>query len=309
MNDCGTQLQHADTGAHWQNGHAEKRVDVIETRAHALLEVAGMPMKYFTDAVIYVTALDNRLPTHRGASPIDAFLRPSGIRKGNITLAPFGCRALAARPVDLRRKKDLIQRRDECILLGLASGSKNGYKLLKLSTGKTIVSHNVRFHPSNFPFQDAIDVKEINDDYEDLVEEHYGQNPDLPIPSSTQDNHEVLVDEQPSIDSSSPDIISTEIKDIHEDAAQQDNVWDSEDEESDNTTEDDNMDAPSDMYVQDHAFFLKHQPVQDEDLIFCLNAIEDIDKPPTRLSQALAAHDKKKWKAAMIDEIPISFEK
>ena len=29
--DFGTQVQHADTEAHWQNGHAEKRVDVLQT--------------------------------------------------------------------------------------------------------------------------------------------------------------------------------------------------------------------------------------------------------------------------------------
>ena len=55
--DYGTQVQHADTGAHWQNGRAEKRIDVVDTRAHASLEIAGMDMKFFRHAVLYVVAV------------------------------------------------------------------------------------------------------------------------------------------------------------------------------------------------------------------------------------------------------------
>ena len=229
-----------------------------------------MPMKYFPSAVVYVIALDNRLPNHRGMSPIDAFLHPSGTRKGKITLAPFGCRALAARPADLRRKKDLVQRRDDCVLLGLASGSKNGYLLLKMSTLKTIVAHDVRFHPSIFPFQDAIDIKERADVHEDLVDEFYREDPDLSIPSS-----ELLEDSAPAPNSqlmpmdedSSPDVADSSSDATAEEApsnaapadeakeiANDGDKFDSFDEED----EDDNMDASPDMFVQSHAFFCKH---------------------------------------------------
>ena len=196
-------------------------------------------------------------------------------------------------------------------MLGLAPGSKNGYQLLKLSTGRTIVSHDVRFHPSNFPFQDAIEVKEQADVHEDLEEEFYKKDPDIYFPSSLNDDSEVLVDEDSSAaTSSSPDPVEVktapETADINtfssETAPLQDDAWDSSDEEPDSgPDEDDNMDASPDMFVQDHALFNKHQQISDEDLIYCLAATED--KPPASLGQALSGRDGKKWKEAMVSEI------
>ena len=118
-------------------------------------------MKYFRHAILYVVAVANRLPDHCGDTPINAFLRPSRQRKAPLTLAPFGCRALALKPVGLRKKSDKVQRREECVLLGLASGSKGGYLLLKLSTMQEIVRTDVIFFPDTFPFRDAIESKEV----------------------------------------------------------------------------------------------------------------------------------------------------
>lgn len=47
IQEYGTQIQFADPGAHWQNGFAEKRIDTIEVRALAILEVSGLPMSFF----------------------------------------------------------------------------------------------------------------------------------------------------------------------------------------------------------------------------------------------------------------------
>ena len=82
-----------------------------------------------------------------------------------------------------------------------------------------------------------------------------------------------------------------------------DNSSNSENDDFDSFDEDSVIE--DDMFVQDHVFFCKHKvtEVTDEDLIHCLTAAEDFDKPPVRLSQALSAPDGEQWKAAMISEI------
>ena len=125
IKEFGVLLQYADPGTHGQNGFAEKRIDTIEVRANASLTTAGLEKKYLVDAINYVVAIDNRLPTFADRCPYDIFFQPTLQKAHRLKLAPFGCRTLALRPVHLRRKKEGI-RRDECVLLGLADGSKRG---------------------------------------------------------------------------------------------------------------------------------------------------------------------------------------
>ena len=131
MHDYGVQQQFADPGTHGQNGHAEKRIDVMERKAVASLHTAGLGKKFLRNAIEYVVAVENRLPGIGKDSPINTFFSTTGQWRTIPRMAPFGCRALALIPQHLRKKEHKV-RREECILLGLADGSKNGYRLLKM---------------------------------------------------------------------------------------------------------------------------------------------------------------------------------
>ena len=125
-------------------GHTDKMVTPRRgltswrEKAVASLHTAGLGKKFLRNAIEYVVAVENRLPRIGKDSPINTFFSTTGQWREIPRMAPFGCRALALIPQHLRKKEHKV-RREECILLGLADGSKNGYRLLKMETMKEIV--------------------------------------------------------------------------------------------------------------------------------------------------------------------------
>ena len=203
-----------------QNGFAEKRIDTIEVRANASLTTAGLEKKYLVDAINYVVAIDNRLPTFADRCPYDIFFQPTLQKAHRLKLAPFGCRTLALRPVHLRRKKEGI-RRDECVLLGLADGSKRGYKLLRMETQKTIIRGDVKFYPSTFPFRDEMSDHEVCSEEE------------LDDPYEFDETKEIGYDDEWS-----------EVEELDDDNVVNDNI---EHEDDNMEAEDDNMEQEDDQ--------------------------------------------------------------
>ena len=136
--DFGTRQQMADTGDHEQNGHFERKIRTLETRALTIWTVSNLPRSFLRDAIRHVVMMDNRTPGKQ---------------------APFGCRAVAVQPAHLRRKG--VSRTLETVFLGYAAGSKDGFLLLRMDNGGRIVRRSVRFFPDTFPYADLLEEEQV----------------------------------------------------------------------------------------------------------------------------------------------------
>ncbi|WVZ10350.1 hypothetical protein V8G54_014880 [Vigna mungo] len=131
-----------------QNGIVERKHQHILNVARALLFQSHLPFVFWSYAIKHVIHLINRLPTPflKNKSPYEIVF---GKFPDLNTLRVFGCLAFANTITSGRTKLD--KRASKCIFLGFKSGVK-GYLLYDLLTNSFLISRNVIFYESHFPY-------------------------------------------------------------------------------------------------------------------------------------------------------------
>ena len=114
---------------------------LIETVRSILLH-AGLPHKFWGEALSMATYLKNRSPTKavENMTPYEAW---TGKRPDVSHLRVFGCDAYGLIPKDEREKLDAKSRK--CILVGYGEVTK-GYRLFDPERGKVFLSRDIVFN-------------------------------------------------------------------------------------------------------------------------------------------------------------------
>ena len=139
-----------------QNGVSERLNRTLLDSARSMLHQAGMPKRFWAEAVYNANYVRNRSPTKRlkNVVPFEVFWK----KKPSIQhLRTFGCDAFAQTPKPKRKKLD--SRSQKLIFLGYDLSSK-GYRLWDSENEKVLISRDVKFHEASFSFgQETTSVK------------------------------------------------------------------------------------------------------------------------------------------------------
>lgn len=132
-----------------QNGVSERGNGITVERARCLLTTAGMPSKFWGEAVMTALYLENRLPckTIRSRTPYEIW---HGRESSYKHIRVFGCAAFVHIPSHKRSGK-FGPTSSRQVLLGYCEGTHN-YRVLDPTTLKVTVSHDVSFDENSFPF-------------------------------------------------------------------------------------------------------------------------------------------------------------
>ncbi|XP_072061949.1 uncharacterized protein [Arachis hypogaea] len=158
---------------HQQNGSAERKYRHVVEKALAILAGAGMPMQYWGEAFVMTIHLINRLPTLvlKDQSPFEKLF---GKKCDYSRLKTFGCLCFPyLRPYN-RHKLEF--RSAACVFLGYSAVHK-GYRCLT-PQGKIIVSSNVVFDESQFPFKTGTFISSPNPE---KAPSHIHLSPTIPL--------------------------------------------------------------------------------------------------------------------------------
>lgn len=132
-----------------QNGVVERKHRHLAQVARALLHHAGMPQRFWGEAILTATHLINKLP-----SQVLNWNCPYQVLNGKLPdysrLKVFGSLCFATNLNPDRKKFDARARK--CVFLGYVSNCK-GYKLYDINARKIIVSRDVVFYESHLPFK------------------------------------------------------------------------------------------------------------------------------------------------------------
>lgn len=123
-----------------QNGVAERRNRTLNEMGLCMLLDAGLPRRFWAEAVNTAAYLQNRLPSSAiGSTPHEIWF---GTKPDLQHLKVFGCSAYVWTPPQKRKKFE--EKATKMTFVGYASDSK-AYRLLNTSTGQIVISRDVRF--------------------------------------------------------------------------------------------------------------------------------------------------------------------
>lgn len=123
-----------------QNGVAERKNRALQEMANCLLLDAGLPKRYWGEAVMTAVHLQNRLPTRAvQRTPYELW---TGQKPDFKQLRVFGCQAYVHIP-DAKRKK-FEPKAEKLIFVGYSEHHK-GYRFLNRNTDRIIISRDARF--------------------------------------------------------------------------------------------------------------------------------------------------------------------
>jgi hypothetical protein len=129
----------------FQNGKIERFFRTVRAHAGASLRRSGLGSRFWAEAVALCVYVHNRLPTATRGSPFEAVF---GRTPSLALVHPFGCQVWAHTDVS---KSGMRDRAIECVYLSPATATKDGHKLLNLTSRRIIVSRSCRFSDTIFP--------------------------------------------------------------------------------------------------------------------------------------------------------------
>jgi hypothetical protein len=145
-----------------QNGMCERYNRTLCDRARAMLSAAGLPQRYWEDALRYANWVSNRLPTthlpkNGPGSPFEALTG----RKPDVSFAKvFGCLAHVWVPDEPRLRKKFDPRAELGVFLGVAEDSKGWEFWIPATHTVGRISRNAIFHESKF-YRDYSDLARV----------------------------------------------------------------------------------------------------------------------------------------------------
>ena len=161
-----------------QNGVVERLNRTIMESARSMIYHAGLPLDFWAEACNTAVYIHNRSPTTclKDKTPYDCLFG----KKPNVSHLPvLGCKCYVHIPNSNRRKLD--QKSYEAIFISYKDGTK-GYKDYDVKRNRFMISHDVTFFESKFPFcekckQDGVMQKDnttlIGDDNEENEEQNH----------------------------------------------------------------------------------------------------------------------------------------
>ncbi|XP_052126145.1 uncharacterized protein LOC113209233 [Frankliniella occidentalis] len=128
-----------------QNGVAERANRILMEKVRALLKMAGLPNRYWTEALSLAVYIKNVTPTRalEGMVPQHAW---TGEKPSIDQLRVFGCLANA----HVSGNGKLGDRSKNCIFVGL-DDERKGFKLLDMESRKIFTTASVKFYENIFP--------------------------------------------------------------------------------------------------------------------------------------------------------------
>jgi hypothetical protein len=123
-----------------ENGIAERLNRVLMEKARSMLEDASLEMKYWGEAVMTANYIRNRtISSVHGKTPFELF---TGEKPSVDHLRVFGSKVFSHVPAQKRKKLDPMA--EEGLFLGYEPRTK-GYRILRASDGRVVVSKDVTF--------------------------------------------------------------------------------------------------------------------------------------------------------------------
>lgn len=151
LRNKGIEIQYTVGYAPEQNGTAERKNRYLMEMARCMLIDAGLPNKYWGEAVCTANYLQNRIYTKvTETTPYERWYKKKPSLQHIYT---FGSKAYAHIPKEFRRKLD--EKAKEYVFVGYAEDSK-GYRLLDTNTDKVIISRDVNFPQEEDESRDVI---------------------------------------------------------------------------------------------------------------------------------------------------------
>ncbi|KAJ0536451.1 putative RNA-directed DNA polymerase [Helianthus annuus] len=160
-----------------QNGVVERKHRHLLNTARALLFQSGLPLRYWSDCILTVVYLINRLPTSvlGGKCPYEIVY---GFKPSLSHLRNFGCLCFST---ILNETDKFAYHADKCVFIGY-SNVKKGYKLLSLENRKFFFSRDVKFYESVYPFKTGLSNNEEQVNKTDLNHVNFFDFTETPIP-------------------------------------------------------------------------------------------------------------------------------
>lgn len=264
-----------------QNGMAERMNRTIVERAKCLLFDAGLPKKFWAEAVNTATYLINRsLAKGTGKLPEEVWIN-SSINLSNLKV--FGTRAMIHIPKVQRKKWD--PKSKELIFVGYCDRSK-GYRLINPETGKITNSRDVIF-----------------------LDESVGKSVVENLKSDA-----ILVDADEIVDDLKPNVptVGVDLVGDHHSEDEVDSLGNQSNVESFEDCEDQDSDFKPDVAVPESSERPRRSerpklPKSFDDFVTYVATTEHITPEPTTVKEALEV-DEKNWEKAMKSEMDSLYE-
>ena len=138
-----------------QNAVSERAIRTLTEKARVMMFDVNTPLSLWAEAVNCATFIVNRLPSTsvKNEYPYKRWYKKFPVLDG---LRPFGCLAYAYIPESVRSSK-LSPRSIRGVMVGYAP-TQHAYRIFDLDSGTVVVSNNVKFDESAFPFRSMNNV-------------------------------------------------------------------------------------------------------------------------------------------------------